>query len=192
MLDNTAWIETFTGRRFYVLDPRAMDVDVDDIAHALSMLCRFTGHVREFYSVAEHSVRVSRLCDPADALWGLLHDSSEAYLADMNSPLKRTPEMSRYRTAERHVMAAVIERFGLGPHEPPSVKTADRRLLVTEKRDLMPPSPPWEDFASFEPLAEKIVPWSAKDAERAFLRRFDELTRVAVPQADGWSDGGCA
>lgn len=190
---NTAWIETFGGRRFYILDPRPQDVALEDIAHALSLLTRFTGHTREFYSVAQHSVLVSRVCDSADAFDGLLHDGSEAYLADMNSPLKRSPEMARYRTAERHVQAAIAEHFGLNPKEPASVKQADRRLLVTEKRDLMAPSPTWEAFADVVPLPETITPWSPARAEREFLDRYAELTGDRVmahenfrSQADGF------
>lgn len=195
MPDSSAWIETYGGRRFYILDPRPQDVAIEDVAHALSLLTRFTGHTREFYSVAQHSVLVSRVCDPADALDGLLHDGSEAYLADMNSPLKRSPEMARYRTAERHVQAAIAEHFGLSPKEPASVKQADRQLLVTEKRDLMAPSPAWEAFADVEPIVEKIEPWSPKRAEREFLERFAELTGARVmanenfrSQADGHHD----
>ena len=183
-----AWIETYTGRRFYVLDPRPLDVDIKDIAHALSLLCRFTGHTREFYSVAQHSILVSRVCDREDALSGLLHDGSEAYLADINSPLKHSPAMVRYRTAERHVQAAVEEHFNL-PKMPSSVKLADKRLLVTEKRDLMAATPDWEAFAGVEPLAGRIVPWAPQIAEMAFLSRFHELTHpvaVALSQADGF------
>lgn len=70
------WIATFTGGVFFPLAPRVEDVRISDIAHALSMLCRFAGHTRGFYSVAQHSVLVSRLCSQQDALWGLLHDAS--------------------------------------------------------------------------------------------------------------------
>lgn len=172
---NDTWIETFTGRRFYPLDPRPLDIDIEDIAHALSMICRFTGHVRQFYSVAEHSVRVSRACCHQDALWALLHDASEAYVADMSRPLKHAPEMYAYRSVEKRIMDAVTERFGLSPVEPPSVKDADNRLLVTEKRDLMPPSPDWEVFASIEPLATVIKPWTPATAEFEFMFRFHQL-----------------
>ena len=187
MADNAAWIETFTGRRFYVLDPRVQDVDIHDIAHALSLITRFTGHTREFYSVAEHSVRVSRACAREDALWGLLHDASEAYLSDINSPLKHQPEMALYREAEHRMMNVIAEAFGLDLREPASVKLADRRLLVTEKRDLMPPSPDWLAFAGVEPLPEKIVPWSPKLAELTFMQRFDVLTGISHPRSyDGF------
>src|ERR1700683_336889 len=104
MADRGAWIVTFSGRRFYVLDPRPSDVRIEDIAHSLSLQCRFNGHVKNFYSVAQHSVLVSERCDPADALYGLLHDASEAYIGDMSAPLKHTDEMTAFRDAERHVM----------------------------------------------------------------------------------------
>jgi len=75
-----SWIQTFTGRRFRPRNPAPDDFDIRDVAHALSLLCRFNGHCRVFYSVAEHSVRVSRICPPPAALWGLLHDLGEAYI----------------------------------------------------------------------------------------------------------------
>src|SRR5208282_6622849 len=103
MANDRAWIRTFSGGRFYVLEPRVEDVRIEDIAHALSMQCRFTGHVREFYSVAEHSVWVSRYSHREDALWGLLHDASESYIGDMSTPLKLQPEMSRFRTTEKRI-----------------------------------------------------------------------------------------
>jgi uncharacterized protein len=173
-----AWIETFTGRRFYVLDPRAQDVSIDDIAHALSMICRFTGHVREFYSVAEHSVRTSYACLPEDALWGLLHDASEAYVSDMSRPLKHTPEMLHYREAEHRIMNVIADHFGLDHQEPASVKLADSRLLLTEKRDLMPASPKWTGWGLGElrPLERNIHPMVCSEAEFSFRRRFKELT----------------
>lgn len=179
MSRNDAWIETFTGRKFHVLDPVVSEVCIKDIAHALSLLTRFTGHTRHFYSVADHSLRVSLACDPVFALDGLLHDGSEAYLADISSPLKHSPEMVRYRAAEKRVQSTIAERFGLSPKEPENVKFADRRMLVTEKRDLMNPyGPAWENFKEFAPFPETIIPLSAQAAEKAFLRRFYELRFV--------------
>ncbi len=178
---NNAWIETFTGRKFHLLDPSPSEVHIEDVAHALSLLCRYTGHTRNFYCVGDHSLRVSHLCDPTDALAGLLHDASEAYLADMNSPLKHSPEMSKYRTAEKRVQAVIMKRFGLPSKEPASVKLADRRLLVTEKRDLLSANGPvWENFRGFDPFPMTIVPMEPKYAEARFLDRFEELTGTRV------------
>lgn len=187
MPNDTAWIRTFSGGRFYVLEPRAEDVRIEDIAHALSMQCRFTGHSNRFYSVAEHSVWVSRRCDPADALWGLLHDASEAYIGDMSAPLKHQPEMSRFRTTEKRIMAAVAEKFGLAAKEPDSVRTADRRMLLTEARDLGLDVGDW--YAGYAPFPSPVFCLIPQSAEALFLERFRELTSSAVPQADGcWID----
>jgi hypothetical protein len=84
------WMQTFTGRAFYPLDPRPEDIDPVDIAHALSLICRYGGHSSRFYSVAEHCVLMSHAVAPEHALWALLHDATEAYLGDMIRPLKRS------------------------------------------------------------------------------------------------------
>ena len=108
------WIATHAGRRFYFEAPHPDDVDITDVAHALSNLCRFTGHVNRFYSVAEHSINVSLLVPPEDALQGLLHDAHEAYIGDCSSPLKRAIgyDYRRLDTAARfECMKPVPERI---------------------------------------------------------------------------------
>jgi 5'-deoxynucleotidase YfbR-like HD superfamily hydrolase len=185
------YIETFTGRRFQPLAPVVADICIEDIAHALSNQCRFSGHVRHFYSVGEHSVRVSRLIEtslrsmavPAElvrrrALWGLLHDASEAYLVDLPTPLKSHELIGAgYRAAEKALMAAICDRFGLPTLEPECVHLADEMLLATEVRDLMFARPEhWAAYAHVETLPERIVPWAPKTVEAEFLRRFEELT----------------
>jgi hypothetical protein len=161
----------------YPLDPRPEEICIEDIAHALSNLCRFTGHCREFYSVAEHSVRVSYACDPKDALWGLLHDAPEAYLADMSRPVKRYSEFGAiYRQIEARLMDQIVIKFGLSQFgTPASVEYADTVLLMTEKRDLMHGcNKAWEDTA--EPLEDIIRPRYPYDARQMFLKRFRQLT----------------
>ncbi len=130
------WIATYSGKRFYPLDARPEDIDVNDIIHALSNLSRFGGHTINFYSVAQHSVLVSLMCPEEDALWGLLHDASEAYLIDVPSPLKKCPEFVFYRQAEKKLMDVICGVFKLPSDEPPSVKLVDKRILATEARDL--------------------------------------------------------
>jgi hypothetical protein len=171
---------------FYPLDPKADEIRVEDIAHALAMQCRFTGHVRRFYSVGEHSVRVSQVCDPADALWGLLHDASEAYLVDVARPVKRMDCMTHYREAEDHLLHAIADRFGIAWPEPPSVKHADKCLLAIEARDLMPTLWPdwrerWYPFIGDHDFTISR-PWSPEEAEERFLARFAELTTPALNQ----------
>src|SRR4051794_15527189 len=93
------WITTFSRRQFWPLDPHSDEIHIEDIAHSLSQQCRFGGHSRSFYSVAQHSCLVSALCKANDALWGLLHDASEAYLGDIPRPLKSLPEFEFYQKA---------------------------------------------------------------------------------------------
>ena len=185
------WQQTFRGAQFWALDPRPEEIDVRDIAHALALQCRFAGACRVPYSVAEHSVRVSRVVEAQFfdgiysreersmyALGGLLHDASEAYCVDVPRPLK--PHLAGYREIEHRVTAAVEEWAGLpdGACSFVWVKNADEVLLMTEKRDLMAPAPvPWT-FAQgvvCEPLAETIVPWTWQEAEERFLARYHEL-----------------
>lgn len=201
------FIRTFTGRRFWPLDPEPEEVYIEDIAHALSLLCRFTGHSYGFYSVADHSLRVSKIAektallewtpDPSGstagraafaremAFWGLLHDASEAYLCDMPSPLKRSPGLGQlYKGFEHALMETIIERFDLIPHEPAMVKAADRILLNTEMRDLM--EVPAEQAAQWQcgtaALLDTIYPLDAWHAEQEFLRRFHSLDKARKAQ----------
>ena len=175
MRGTTDWIQTYTGRMFWPLEPLADEVSIDDIAHALSQMCRFTGHCAQFYSVAEHSVRVSFIVPIEDAMWALLHDASEAYLHDLPRPLKRAPVFGElYKQHEARLMAVICEHFGLPAAEPPSVKEADTVLLITERRDLMAREPePWKDQA--EPLREVIHPWHPAVAKKKFINRFKQL-----------------
>ena len=183
------WIQTFTGKAFPVLDPRPDDVVIDDIAHALSMLCRFTGHVRTFYSVAQHCVLVAevvRRFQPENRplhLAALLHDAAEAYIQDLPRPIKRLNGIRAfYKPVEEVVEEAIRARFFVptAVWGSPAIKVADEMLLRTECRDLMGPlHPAWSrelhpDHGTTMP--ERIVPWSPQEAEERFLARFDELT----------------
>ena len=168
------WIQTFTGRRFGVLHPDPDAVDIVDIAHSLSLLCRFNGHCSGFYSVAEHSVRVSKILPPALALSGLLHDAAEAYVSDLPRPVKR--QLGAFSDMEDRVLAVIFTRFGLALPLHEAVHHADDVLLATEKRDLMGDGAgSWGPLA--EPLADRILPLNPGEAERAFLARFGALTR---------------
>lgn len=179
-------IRTFTGKLVCPLALEPDDVCITDVTHALAYQCRFAGHLKFFYSIGEHSVRVSRLVETWGrrdlALWGLLHDASEAYLVDLPAPIKHHPTMLAYRQAEKRAMRAVCEHFALPFDEPPIVKRADRVLLVTEQRDLRmryaePNLNSISDCSGIEPLAETITPWTSQMAEREFLARFEALTR---------------
>lgn len=171
-----AWVQTYSGKRFTPTEPVASNILIQDIAHSLSMQCRFTSHTNFFYSVGQHSVLVSYLCDMADALEGLLHDASEAYLVDIPAPLKRSGKFDAYIGFESVMAKAVDERFGLKP-EPESVKLADKRILACEARDLM--SPVRHDWIyPYEPMPLYIKPVGPAEAKQMFLKRFYELAKT--------------
>lgn len=176
------FIETFTGLTFKPLDPNFADIRIEDIAHALANQSRFSGHTRFRYSVAEHSVRVSESLEwhsRTVRLWGLLHDSSEAYLVDLPTPLKLDPTIGdAYRAAEVKLMGAVCRYFGLTTIEPAAVREADANLLATEVRDLMHPDREYWKKLTGIALPGRIRPWSPDVAEFEFLRRYRELGGV--------------
>lgn len=168
------WIQTAHGRQFWPIDPRADEVFIDDIAHALSMLCRFGGHCLRFYSVAEHSVLLSRAAAPEHKLWALLHDASEAYLVDVPRPLK--PFLAGYKEAEDKIMRAVCERFGLGSDMPKPVKECDGRILFDERTQNMATAPVrWATDAA--PIGVLLQYWAPPIARANFLSDFNFLTR---------------
>lgn len=169
-------LRSYTGKLVFPLDPREEDFDIIDIAHALSNLCRFGGHVKTFYSVAEHSVYVSYHTKPKEALVGLLHDASEAYLVDMPRPIKTY--MPQYRDIEENLQRFISQKFGLTWPFPASVHTADNRILVSEMRDLMTSVTPWPGMP--KAYKDTIVGLAPKKAEKLFLARYDELTKETV------------
>src|SRR3954454_351254 len=105
------WMQTYSGRRFYPMNPRPSEIDPVDIAHALSLLCRYGGHVDRFYSVAEHCVLMSQAVAPENALAALLHDATEAYVCDVPRPLKR--QLPGYAAIEAMVWLAIVARFDI-------------------------------------------------------------------------------
>lgn len=177
---NGDWMLTNSGQVFWPMDPRSEDVDIIDIAHALSHLCRYGGHTDRFYSVAQHSLLVSHAVEKQHALWGLLHDASEAYIADIIRPLK--VHMPDYYEIERGVMNAVCDRFGL-PHEmPQNVKDIDNGIIYDEKKFLMPDHDKLDPLMSGEPVGLKEIPHMTMGAVRdAFLERFYQLCDEATP-----------
>ena len=167
------WMQTYSGQKFYPMDPRPEEIQILDIAHALSMQCRHNGHVERFMSVAEHCVLLSRLVSPENALWALLHGATEAYVGDMIRPLKL--HMPEYRAVEDRVMAAIARRFNLEGTMPPEVKEADSRIRLDERVALL--GHPADDWGiDLSPFGIEIPAWSPADAKAMYLRRFAELT----------------
>lgn len=180
------WMQTFTGRQFWPLDPRADEVDVVDIAHSLGYQCRYGGHSRRFYSVAEHCILMSMFMPTRElALYALLHDAAEAYVVDVPRPLKR--HLRGYAQIEDMVLSVILEKFGvpyerhempLGQHRlirfPSEVTEADNRILMDERAQLLSPPPaPWA--LELEPLGVAIDCLPPHRAAEAYLARLESL-----------------
>lgn len=175
------YIQTVSGRRVNPLDPDIDQIDPDDIAQALANQCRFGGHSRVFYSVAQHSAIVSDLAREAGAsrelaLAALLHDASEAYLVDLPHPLKHRSELGAvYRRAETHLEQAIRRRFAL-PADLSAIKPLDRALLATERRAFSQVAWHWPELEGVEPLDLRLEPWAPERAAREFRARFERLS----------------
>ena len=172
------WIQTYNSHKFFPAEPDHEEnvIDIEDIAHALSMQCRFNGHVRDFYSVAQHSCHVANQVlketdDPELALWGLLHDSAEAYLSDIPKPIKHL--LTGYSDLEEALLNKIIRHFGLTWPQPDIVSKYDLIMLRTEQEWLMGPPP--DDWGFTGPEALPIFPGllkSPEEAEKGFLTMF--------------------
>lgn len=178
------YIRTFSGRKFWPLDPRPEDVCIEDIAHALSNNCRWGGHAHRFYSVAQHSLFVAHWLPTLEAL---MHDASEAYILDMPRPIKR--QMPEYSAIEDNLMKCIAERFDFPYPFPKQVKAADDFALYYEKSQLFPNSNPQEvlsDAAVDFFFEKQILPedemryltsFIPLEAEKQFLARFSDLSK---------------
>lgn len=167
-----------TGRYFDFTNPEPLSIE--EVAHSLSHLCRYNGHCKQFYSVAQHSVIVSTLLPPDLQLWGLLHDAVEAVVGDMAGPLKRL--IPEYKAIENRCEAVILAGFGLQSTMPPEVKRADLIALRTEQRDLMHKEGGlWTCLDGIEPSQEVITAWPAEVARSRFIAMYRSLTNSAMP-----------
>lgn len=169
------WIPTFTGRRFWIQDPRPGDFELRDIAHSLAYQCRWNGSVRTHFSVAQHLVMTSYECDPRYALLGGFHDVAEYVLGDVAKPVKRLIE--GYAPLEEAIIIAAGKQYGFTMEGLKDVKRADEVMLATELRDLVPYSV-LQTPVREKPLAQPIIPWPAEVAEREFLKRMSHLLGI--------------
>ncbi len=177
------FIQTLSGRRVNPLDAAPEDIDPVDIANSLANLCRFGGHSRGFYSVAQHSVIVCDLLEqrgatPDELMAALLHDAAEAYLGDLPHPIKHRSELGAvFRAAEKQLEAVIVERFAL-PEASSRIKPLDRALLATERRIFSTISWEWPELDGVEPLELVIEPWLPDRAREEFTRRYDHLAAL--------------
>lgn len=170
-------ILTYEGTYFDFTNPGACNFTIKSVAHALSNICRFGGHCKRFYSVAQHCVLLSYIVPPEHALLGLMHEAGEPFCGDMPSPLKMM--LPEYKVIEKRVEAEVLKHFGLVASMPPCIKEADMIMLKTEQRDLMPPHEnDWSLTMHIRPLKKKIRPWPAWYAKWKFIRRYNELVKM--------------
>ena len=182
-IDGRPDILLVSGKYFDYLHPENNEYTIFDIAHHLSMLCRFAGAVLKFFSVAQHSFIVSRLCPPELALPGLLHDMAEMALVDLPRPLKYIcPD---YRRIEERVEFPMFRKFGLSYPMDPEVKKADRMALWIEQRDLMPiHQDHWTGFEELDLEAIQrhptIVPLGPEDARDLFIGEYNRLTNGSL------------
>lgn len=171
--ETETFIQSYKGTAITFLDPKEDQIDIEDIIHTLSLLCRFGGHCSTFYSVAEHSVRCAEQASNENKLEALLHDASEAYLVDMPRPIKQ--ELREYRVIESNIDKVIRTKFKLPESMSDEVKYIDDKMLATEKRDLMSNSlRPWNWLP--EPYDFKIDPWSHLRAQKEFQEAYKKYT----------------
>lgn len=164
-----------SGEYFNLLEPETSNFTVEDIAHGLSNLCRYTGQISSYYSVAEHSVLCSEHVAPEHALAALLHDASEAFIGDVSRPLKAL--LPEYKTIEQRIERAVCARFELPFPMHPAIKEIDNRMLVTEQHQRMNNHDDWSLWTEgVEALPITLECWLPNVAKGMFLRRYRELT----------------
>lgn len=186
------WIIGIGGRPIFFDDENFHRnvYDLREMAHALSMLCRFNGHMTRPYSVAQHSVFCSDNVDTVGLnaddrrlvrSYALVHDCSEAFVGDLVRPIKCIPEMAFFKVLEERFEKAIHESLGL-PEMPEwaeeRVKHVDNRALMTERRDLLSPKAArhhWSSLEGFAPFAEKLYGLDPRNAADQFLHRANEL-----------------
>ena len=155
-------IMTSSGKYFNFIDTEPDMFDIEDIAHSLSMQCRFGGHIPRFYSVAQHSVLCSQIIEPEYALGALLHDTSEAYLMDIPTPLKNL--LPEYKSMEDRLMRVAANKYGFEYPLNPSVKAVDSKMLNIEFNGVMLGD-------------ENFDCWTQKESKEVFLETYHKLKR---------------
>lgn len=175
------WISLLSGARFNYNKPEESDVTIDDIASALSNVCRFSGHLPRFYSVAQHLVNTSRIVSPENAFTALMHDTAEAFTNDLPTPLKWT--LPIFKELETKIESAMGQKFGFEFPYPPEIKEADTLMLMLEKYYVKECNDEWPNYEQYtreyvEPYRQMVDldSWQPRRAKREFLERFMELS----------------
>lgn len=168
-------LQTHSGLMVDLCNMSEDDIRLDDVAHSLSQIIRFTGHANRPYTVAQHSMLVADLCPEEHRVWGLLHDAAEAYVGDVATPLKSL--LPDYREIEERVQKLIAGRFGLCWPIPEAVKEADKEALMVEKMDLFDKWIPWpgDVFPSTTRTIKNVL--NSESAEWLFKEMYSELSR---------------
>lgn len=173
-------IALLSGAMFNYNKPEESDVTIDDIATALSNVCRFSGHLPRFYSVAQHLVNTSRIVKPEFAFTALMHDTAEAFTNDLPTPLKFA--LPIFKELEIKIESTMGNRFGFSYPYPAEVKLADTQMLLLEKNYVKEDTTVWEYYGDvkFEHLKELVDlgSWQPRRAKREFLERYNELKAI--------------
>jgi uncharacterized protein len=173
----SAGIRLLSGHLFDYNAPGDCPVEIEDIANALSNICRFAGHLPRFYSVAQHAYNVSLLVPPDLALTGLMHDTAEAFTNDLPTPLKYAVPI--FKELEDKIEAAMAARFGFQFPLPWAVKLADLQMLGLEKTHIKGDDSEWSVLAGIEyrhlSPAVRLDRWSPEKARSMFLDRYAYL-----------------
>ena len=171
-----SWIQTKTGRKFYPLKPKCEDIDIEDIAWSLSNICRYNGHCKRFFSVAEHSIYASERLPPRYALEGLMHDAAEAYIGDISTPVKQLlPDIKKI---EHVILKCIAEKFKLEYPFREAIKKVDLRLLATEASQIMNPQVEVWPQLTEPPFDFRIKCVRPANAFSIFMRRYETLRRL--------------
>lgn len=187
-------IVTYTGKVFDLLNPSPDMVCIEDIAHSLAYQCRYTGHTREFYSVAQHCVLMAENPDlPGDPLQKLMHDAAEAYIGDIANPWKNLLQVQiphlcpvnierqfvPVRDFEAGIQKVIGLALGIDLNYSAEVKGSDIRMMATEIRDLMPQMFSFSVWCIKEnnPVKEIIASWVPEFTEKVFLAVYAKLRK---------------
>jgi len=181
------WISLLSGGQFNYNKPEKSDVTLDDLAGALSNICRFSGHLPQFYSVAQHLVNTSRIVPVEYAFDALMHDTAEAFTNDLPTPLKWA--LPIFKELEVKIESAMAKKFGFNFPYDPAVKQADTIMLLLEKTYVKGDTSVWPMYEGieFEQYKDKVdlKGWTPKRAKREFLERYKELISDRAGQVLG-------
>ena len=172
MSKEDSYIQTWSGKQFKPFNIKEEDICIADIAHGLSLICRYTGQINNFYSVGQHSCYIHDYAPMELKAWGLLHDASEAYLTDINRPTKQY--LTEYLALEHNLMSIIAKKYNLAGEMPQTIKNLDMAILNNEKEALFTTQLDW-NIPNWK-LDELVIEyWPPERAEKEFLDRFSRL-----------------